>query len=98
MDNSGNGRNELIIEATTRIAYRNGDWVMIPPYIGEEISKNVNIELGNSEYYKLYNLKNDPSQKINLSNKNSKKLEEMIDNFEIIIGKKFSYAKDFILE
>ncbi|MBL30484.1 MAG: arylsulfatase [Flavobacteriaceae bacterium] len=98
LDNSGNGRNELIIEATTRIAYRNGDWVMIPPYIGEEISKNVNIELGNSEYYKLYNLKNDPSQKINLSNKNLKKLEEMIDNFETIIGKKFSYAKDSILE
>ena len=31
IDNSGKGRKELILEASTRTAYRNGDWVMIPP-------------------------------------------------------------------
>jgi len=36
---------------------------MIPPYRGPSISKNVNIELGNSIDFKLYNLKEDPSQK-----------------------------------
>ena len=98
LDNLGAGRNELILEATSRTAYRNGDWVMIPPYKGNEISKNVNIELGNSKNYKLFNLKDDPSQKINLSNKNSKKLEEMIANFKRIRGENYSNAKDLILE
>tara|TARA_B100001778_G_scaffold85052_1_gene69064 strand:- start:209 stop:1117 length:909 start_codon:yes stop_codon:yes gene_type:complete len=98
LDNLGTGRNELILEATSRTAYRNGDWVMIPPYKGNEISKNVNIELGNSKNYKLFNLKDDPSQKINLSNKNSKKLEEMIANFKRIRGENYSNAKDLILE
>tara|TARA_Y100000741_G_C18247749_1_gene556157 strand:- start:1529 stop:2212 length:684 start_codon:yes stop_codon:yes gene_type:complete len=98
LDNLGTGRNELILEATSRTAYRNGDWVMIPPYKGNEISKNVNIELGNSKNYKLFNLKDDPSQKINLSNKNSKKLEEMIANFKRIRGENYSNSKDLILE
>ncbi|MFL2633166.1 MAG: sulfatase-like hydrolase/transferase [Candidatus Marivariicella sp.] len=98
LDNLGAGRNELILEATSRTAYRNGDWVMIPPYKGNEISKNVNIELGNSKNYKLFNLKDDPSQKINLSNKNSKKLEEMIANFKRIRGENYSNSKDLILE
>ena len=71
---------------------------MIPPYKGNEISKNVNIELGNSKNYKLFNLKDDPSQKINLSNKNSKKLEEMIANFKRIRGENYSNSKDLILE
>ena len=48
INNKGKGRDELIIEASTRTAYRKGDWVMIPPYKGSAVSKNVNIELGNS--------------------------------------------------
>ncbi len=98
LDNKGTGRSELILEATSRTAYRQGDWVMIPPYYGEAISKNVNIELGNSRDYKLYNLKNDPSQKINLSKKNSRKLEEMIIKYERIIDEKNTNTKDLILE
>jgi|TARA_Y100000768_G_scaffold383884_1_gene366832 arylsulfatase A-like enzyme len=98
LDNKGAGRNELILEATSRTAYRDGDWVMIPPYNGKEVSKNVNIELGNSKNYKLYNLKDDNSQKANLSNKNPKKLKEMITKFERIIGKKNTNIKDLILE
>ncbi|MDC2995773.1 sulfatase-like hydrolase/transferase [Flavobacteriaceae bacterium] len=64
INNKGKGRDELIIEASTRTAFRKGDWVMIPPYKGPEVSENVNIELGNSLNFMLYNLKEDPSQKI----------------------------------
>ena len=98
IDNKGRGRDELILEASTRTAYRNGDWVMIPPYHGKEIAKNVNIELGNSKEFKLYNLKKDPSQKNDLSKSNPKKLKEMISNFIIIRGKNFSNIKDLVLE
>ena len=74
INNKGQGREELILEASTRTAYRKGDWVMIPPYRGPSISKNVNIELGNSIDFKLYNLKEDPSQKSDLSKKEPEKL------------------------
>lgn len=74
---SKEGREDLIIEATTRTAYRNGDWVLIPPYKGPAIIEQVNIEIGNSNEYQLYNLKEDVGQQNNLSKLNPEKLEEM---------------------
>src|SRR5210317_1711825 len=53
------GREELVLEATTRTAFRKGDWVLIPPYPGPAVSYYVNIELGNDKEYALYNLKED---------------------------------------
>jgi arylsulfatase A-like enzyme len=83
---SKKGRENLIIEASTRTAFRQEDWIMIPPYQGPEISKEVNIELGNSNDFLLYNLKDDQKQKINLAAKMPKKLKEMINAFEKIRG------------
>ncbi len=75
---SKDGRDDLIMEATTRTAYRNGDWVLIPPFKGPKVNKHVNIELGNSKTYQLFNLKNDIGQQNNLAESNPEKLEEMI--------------------
>ena len=83
---SENGRNEMIIEATSRTALRKGNWAMIPPYQGPEMNKFVNIELGNYKYYQLYNLKEDIKQLNNLAKKNPEKLQEMINAYEIIRG------------
>jgi len=79
---SDKGRESLIIEATTRTALRQGDWVLIPPYKGRAINKMVNIELGNSQEYQLYNLKIDRGQKINLAKDNPEKLNEMITSYK----------------
>ncbi len=76
------GRDELIIEATTRTALRKGDWIMIPPYKGPGIQKSVKIELGNSKDYQLYNLKEDLGQQKNLASLKPEKLQEMIKIFE----------------
>jgi len=46
----------------------------------------------------LYNLKEDPSQKNNLSVINEDKLKEMISSFIEIRGKNFSNIEDLILE
>ncbi len=81
---SKKGREELVIEATSRTAYRKGDWAMIPPHKGAAISRNVNIEVGNSAEYQLYNLKEDIGQQNNLAEKNKEKLAEMIVSFEAI--------------
>jgi arylsulfatase A-like enzyme len=98
LKNEGNGRNELILEATTRTAYRNGDWTMIPPYKGPAINDRVNIELGSSKEFQLYNLKDDPSQLNNLAKSQPEKLKEMLSDFVKIRGKNFSTVDNLFLE
>ncbi len=88
LGNSDQGRSELIIEAQTRTALRAGDWVMIPPYNGPAVNKMVNIELGNSEEFQLYNLVKDIGQQVNLADSEPEKLQEMIAAFEQLRGVK----------
>lgn len=83
------GREELIIEATTRTALRKGDWIMIPPYDGKAVNTQVNIELGNSKDYQLFNLKDDTGEQNNLAESNPEKLQEMISAFEAIREKDY---------
>ena len=92
------GRDALILEATTRTAFRKGDWAMIPPYEGKEKNKMVNIELGNSAEYALYNLKEDIGQQENLAESNPEKLREMISAFEQIRGKEYNKTKKLELK
>lgn len=84
------GREHLVMQATTRTAYREGNWVLIPPYKGPPIAENVDIELGNSDGYMLFNLKEDPGQQRNMAFKHPKKVRQMIENFESIRGKRFT--------
>lgn len=80
------GREALILEATSRTALRKGDWVMIPPYNGKAVNENVNIELGNSSEYQLYNIKEDQGQEHNLASLKPEKLEEMQKYYESVIN------------
>lgn len=86
---STDGRDELILEATTRTALRQGDWILIPPYKGPALNESVNIELGNSDEFQLYNLTDDLHQQENLATTNPEKLQEMIAAFEEIRGTEF---------
>lgn len=83
---SENGRKDFIPEATSRTALRVDKWKMIPPYKGPEVNKQVNIELGNSEAYQLYNLENDISEQKNLADRNPDKLKEMVERFNELRG------------
>lgn len=83
---STEGRNDLVLEANQKTAYRAGDWVLIPPYNGSAINTQVNIELGISQDYQLYNLKKDKSQQHNLADAQKEKLAEMITAYEAIRG------------
>jgi arylsulfatase A-like enzyme len=80
------GRASVVLEAMTKTALRAGDWAMIPPYPGPAIQNQVNIELGNSSEYQLYNLKDDPGQRNNLAGSNPDKLEEMKKIYQEIRG------------
>lgn len=75
------GRTELILEASSRTALRQGDWVLIPPYDGPAVNKMVNIELGNSKEYQLFNLKSDLAQVHNVAQSQPAKLKQMIKTF-----------------
>ena len=89
MGQSDMGRNEMVIEATSRTAFKKGDWVMIPPYDGPAINDKVQIELGNDSDYQLYNLLDDAGQQKNLASQKPEKLKEMLTAFEIIRGKDY---------
>ncbi|WP_372947285.1 sulfatase family protein [Mariniphaga sp.] len=95
---SNQGREELILEATSRTALRKGDWAMIPPYNGPAVNKMVNIELGNSNDFLLYNLKNDIGQQKNLAQSEPEKLQEMIETFQRIRGKEFQNIEQLELK
>ena len=72
MGQSNYGRKEMVIEATSRTAFKRGDWVMIPPYEGFAVNDKVKIELGNDPEFQLYNLSNDVGQQNNLALQNPK--------------------------
>jgi arylsulfatase A-like enzyme len=95
---SQTGREEMILEATSRTALRKGNWVMIPPYKGPAVQNQVNIELGNSSEFQLYNLKDDIGQQNNLANTNTEKLQEMIETFEKIRGVGFQKTEQLELK
>ncbi len=84
---SDKGRENLVLEASGRTAFRQGDWVLIPPYNGRAMNKSVNIELGNAPEYQLYNLADDIGQQRNLATENVEKVEEMAKTLEGIQGK-----------
>lgn len=93
-----NGRDKLVIEASTRTALRMGDWVMIPPYNGPAVNNMVNIELGNSPEFQLYNLNDDIGQKTNLAKTEPEKLQKMIKTFEEIRGTNFQETEQLELK
>ena len=96
MGKSDQGRDELVVEATSRTAFKKGDWVMIPPYKGPSVNEKVQIELGNYSDFQLYNLAEDIGQKNNLADSLPKKLQDMLSAFETIRGK--GYGKTEKLE
>ena len=80
------GRTDIILEATSRTAYRQGNWVLIPPYPGPKMFLTKGIETGNGEEFQLYNLANDASQQNNLAVKMPEKRDEMMAAFISIVG------------
>lgn len=74
---SEQGRKELVVEASGRLAFRQGDYAFIPNYKGNSMNKDVNIETGVASDVQLYNIKTDPSQKINIAKDNPEKVTEM---------------------
>ena len=83
---SDTGRKNLIHEAEGRLALRDGDYTMIPPYEGPERNYSKN-ELGNLPDYALFNMKEDPSQMTDIADQEPERLEAMKKEFSEITGR-----------
>ncbi|ANQ51599.1 arylsulfatase [Flammeovirga sp. MY04] len=94
---SKEGRIDLVLEATSRTAYRRGDWLLIPSYKGPAELKKVAIEIGNDPEIQLYNLKEDPSQQNNLAKDHKDKVAEMMEAFTKIRGDHSKGTKNYKL-
>ncbi|MFR9623297.1 MAG: sulfatase-like hydrolase/transferase, partial [Rikenellaceae bacterium] len=80
MGKSDKGRDSYIVEAMGRLAYRKGDYAMIPPFKGSERNETGN-ELGNSSQFALYNLTQDPAQMNEISTQQSELMEQLKGEF-----------------
>lgn len=98
MGKSSEGRQSLVLEATSRTALRSGNWALIPPYKGAKVNKMVNIELGNDMEWQLYNLSDDLSQQKNVAAEHPEKLKELIKEFESIRGTEYSNVQKLELK
>ena len=58
----------------------------------------MNIELGNSAEFQLYNLEDDIGEQKNLAKSHPEKLKEMIESFQNIRGTKFQNIEQLELK
>jgi len=79
---SDKGREELVIEGMYNYAFRQGDWVMIPPYPTRNKSYENDSFAGLGLCFQLYNVKEDVGQQVNLAEKEPQRLRQMMMAFE----------------
>ncbi|GAA3615263.1 arylsulfatase [Flavivirga amylovorans] len=98
MGKSDKGRDNLVIEATSRTALRSGDWLYIPAYEGPAVNHEVEIELGNSDEEQLFNLKEDLAQQHNLAKEHPEKVKELLKEFVALRGDDFKKIEQLELK
>lgn len=80
------GRDNLIVEAQGKLAIREGNWIMRPPYAGPERNTTGN-ELGNLPDFTLYNVLADKGQQTNVASIHPAELDKIkADFFELTEG------------
>jgi len=88
---SEQGRTSLVLQALGgKTAYREDDWLFIPPYWGDETLAKEGIETGLCSCYQLYDIENDPSQQLNLAKKHPEKAKKMYKKYQGIINSQFN--------
>ncbi len=73
-------RESCVVEAMGRMAYRKGNYAMIPPFKGKDRNETGN-ELGNMSQFSLYDLSADVTQQSEISESQPEKLEELKSEF-----------------
>ncbi len=89
---SQQGRDQLVLEAAGKLAFRQGQYILIPSYKGSALSKQVNIETGVSSEFKLFDVNRDPGQKENIAQTSGGKLAEMKEAMQKAVGEDFKVS------
>jgi len=89
------GREKMILEAQGRLAYKEGDYVVIPAYAGRN-QNPTGIDFGLSKNVTLWNLAEDRSQEHDLADENQELAASMMETFKSIVGD--AYKSDFKAE
>ena len=74
------GRQNMVVEASGRLAYRSGHYALIPPYTGPKTNETDN-ELGVVDDFALYDLSADPSQMVEISTQHPRLLKKLKREF-----------------
>ena len=77
---SDEGRESMIVEANGKLAYRDRQYAMLPPYKGNPIL-NTGTEVGIVPNYSLYDLTSDIGQQNDLSKERPEVLEQIKTKF-----------------
>lgn len=84
------GRRWLVLQnAQNNLSITGNGWKYLRPGKGEAFDPAVNIELGNSESPQLYDIRRDPSEKQNLSNRYPKRAKRMAKQLEKIVDHRY---------
>jgi len=84
---SASGREELIVEGTqTRVAFRQDNWVFIPPHDGPAVYAYTAVESGNSLLPQLYDLSQDIGQIRNVADENPDRARKMHERMDAILA------------
>ncbi|MCK9507344.1 MAG: sulfatase-like hydrolase/transferase [Pigmentiphaga sp.] len=80
MGKNKKGRSDLVLEAQGKLAFRSGNYALIPPYKGPKSNITGN-ELGNLEELSLFDLKSDFGQVINIADKSPALTKKLLSDF-----------------
>ena len=83
---SNKGRDNIVLEAIGKTELRQGNWALIPPYVGPAVINRVNNETGNDSVWQLYNLETDLGQQENVAKEHPEKLAELKQLYNELIG------------
>jgi arylsulfatase A-like enzyme len=84
---SQTGRTELVIEGIRDLAFRSGNWVLIPPSKGPARSAHTDTDTGHAPHYQLYHLETDLAQQQNLAEQEPERVASMKAAMEKITKK-----------
>ncbi|MBQ8046592.1 MAG: arylsulfatase [Prevotella sp.] len=80
MGKQNGGRKSMIVEASGRLAYRKGQYALVPPYHGPATNETDN-ELGVVSDFTLYDLEADPSQTRDITKERPELVEKLKQEF-----------------
>ncbi|MFR9495996.1 MAG: arylsulfatase [Rikenellaceae bacterium] len=95
---SDKGRDNMVVEAGGRLAFRKGGYAMVPPYRGVERNETGN-EIGSLKDFALYDLNADLAQQNDIALENKELLEKVKSEFiELTKGYYNPKSKPIVLE